>query len=390
MAGKLREGDRVSLWEFDTDCGAVGSGSPAGRARFASLVGRLQDPRGGTEIGGALERVCEQSRADDILLITDGKSYELDVQRLKSKGRRIFVVLVGEDSLEAKVGHLAVLPGGDTHFSFGSGIGAALQGLRSGRNLEHNEWIGGRPCKIGTLRGNVKVVARWTESSGPAAGEPFSAGVAAFAASLALPFASEELAGRLAADEGLVTHLTSLVLVDREGATHEGLPQTIKIDLPSPRTASYRLAALRHRRSASRTRYQAAPRVLAQHRHLEFSFSDAASSIPFGQPVGQDRLLSRVRDTAGRIDWDKHAIRLAGGDVSGLAAEMAAEIERLAAEDAIREGGRLLGMEPVRLVIALMAAEHDDLSRSADRVLRNLLRGVDRKPFGKFRSDLAA
>ena len=37
--------------------------------------------------------------------------------------------------------------------------------------------------------------------------------------------------------EGLVTHLTSLVLVDEAGATQEGIPASRKIALPTPRTA---------------------------------------------------------------------------------------------------------------------------------------------------------
>ena len=98
---------------------------------------KLTPPCGGTEIGGAIDRVFAETDPCDVLLITDGKSYALDVHRLAQEGRRIFVVLVGEDSLEANVGHLAALTGGDIHFSFGADVDtalhAALQGMRTKR-----------------------------------------------------------------------------------------------------------------------------------------------------------------------------------------------------------------------------------------------------------------
>jgi hypothetical protein len=41
---------------------------------------------------------------------------------LARRGRRISVVLVGEDSLEANVGHLAALTGGDIFVSAGADV----------------------------------------------------------------------------------------------------------------------------------------------------------------------------------------------------------------------------------------------------------------------------
>ena len=79
---------------------------------FEQLVRGLRGPGGGTEIGTALDRVMRATPARDLLLITDGKSYALDVQKLARYGRRVAVVLVGEDSLEANVGHLAAITGG--------------------------------------------------------------------------------------------------------------------------------------------------------------------------------------------------------------------------------------------------------------------------------------
>jgi hypothetical protein len=49
----------------------------------------------------------------DIVLVTDGKSHALDVGKLARSGVRFTVVLIGEDSLEANVGHLAAVTGGE-------------------------------------------------------------------------------------------------------------------------------------------------------------------------------------------------------------------------------------------------------------------------------------
>ena len=43
----------------------------------------------------------------NLVLITDGKSYALDVQSMQALACSSTVVLVGEDSLEAEVGYLA-------------------------------------------------------------------------------------------------------------------------------------------------------------------------------------------------------------------------------------------------------------------------------------------
>ena len=123
MADRLRPADRVSLWEFDDECSPVGGGGAVGPAHFASLVEQLRAPAAGAEIGEALERVCKETASRDILLITDGKSHALDVQSIARAGHLIFVVLVGEDSLEVKGGHLAALTGA-THTSASERVSA--------------------------------------------------------------------------------------------------------------------------------------------------------------------------------------------------------------------------------------------------------------------------
>src|SRR5258708_2480456 len=96
------------------------------------IRGALEDGRAqirlDAEIGGSVDRVRSQSKARDVLRNTDGKSDALDGQALAQRGRRISVVLVGEDSLEANVGHLAALTGGEIFVATSDDLVAALEG----------------------------------------------------------------------------------------------------------------------------------------------------------------------------------------------------------------------------------------------------------------------
>ena len=57
------------------------------------------------------------------------------------------------------------------------------------------------------------------------------------AAMLAIPLMTEETAAKLAEAEGIVCHLTSLVLVDEAGATHAAIPAVRKVRLSTPLSA---------------------------------------------------------------------------------------------------------------------------------------------------------
>src|SRR5262245_2293328 len=108
-ADDLREGDRLHLWEFNDqplDLGQVYA------KQWRAHIRKLSGPSGGTQIHRALEALLA-SGPGDIILVTDGKSHALDVGKIARSGVRFTVVLIGEDSLEANVGHLAALTGGE-------------------------------------------------------------------------------------------------------------------------------------------------------------------------------------------------------------------------------------------------------------------------------------
>src|SRR5262245_19903843 len=198
-------------------------------------------------IGRALDAAMA-SGAHDIVLVTDGKSHSLDVGKLARSGVRFTVVLIGEDSLEANVGHLAALTGGEIFVPEGADVAAAVRSaVRAMRQPA------GDP-RVGHLRrsGLVMWARRRADLSASASALPKGdRAAAAYAASLLLASLTEKEAATLAEMEGLVTHLTSLVLVDEEGAKQAGLPATRKVALPTPRTSmqSFALAHWRPGRS---------------------------------------------------------------------------------------------------------------------------------------------
>jgi hypothetical protein len=222
--------DVVDLWEFDDQVRHIGS-TPG--IALQDLVSRLAGPNGGTEIGRALQAVMAEAKARDVLLITDGKSHALDVQALARCGRRFSVVLVGSDSLEAYVGHLAALTGGEIFVAAGPELAAmldaAIHSLRMPRQSARIE-----DGEIRERRAGMEIAARWHAAGDAMAPTIETRAVAALAASLSLPVLAEDAAAVLAEAEGLVTHLTSLVLVDEDAAAQQGIPATRKVALPSP------------------------------------------------------------------------------------------------------------------------------------------------------------
>ena len=393
LARKLRPEDRVALWEFDNECEPVGTGQPVAPAELPALVAALQPPRGGTEIGRALEQVIRSSETPDLLLITDGLSYDIDVQRIARCGRRVFVLLVGEDSLEAMVGHLAALTGGDVHCTFSADVTAALDACLHGfRTRCRNPQATGAdaPESIRATRCNAHIEARWLDAAeaaeADAAGGEFAEAVAAFAAGLALGALEKDAATRLAVREGLVTHLTSLVVVDRDGESVDGLPVTRKVPLPTP-PAGFTEAA--YCMASAPVPRRAMPRR-AMPRHYIPMPSAKPRKGPItkflkiaGPPADAEDLDFPGRDFGRDIDWNVLGNALVEGNLDSLEEPVAAFVREMAEFDEVQQAAAELGMDPVRLVIAWLASSAAKESRHAKRVARRLLKSVDRKRFEK-------
>jgi hypothetical protein len=392
LEDELRERDCLDLWEFSSSARRVGirrgradADSPKIRkGRSAHLADELTEPAGGTEIGAALDQLISQSSTPNILLITDGKSHALDVHALARKQRRISVLLIGEDSLEANVGHLAVLTGGDIHVTRGERIADEL--LSACRSFGASAGALSNALPAGTYRavqGGVVAIARVCDDTGHSDDPQLARAVGAFAASLMMTGLDEPAAEALAVREGLVGHLTSLVLVDEAGAALVGLPASHKIPLPSPASLespsfcaaeSVRIFACVETRSETHLRpaassIDAAPKRDGIGRRL-------LSMMQPRRPIPAPESGTGLLDMARAIDWDLEAARLAAGDLTGLEPAVREWIEAMAARHSIQRCADEAGIEPVRIVVALLGrlVERDNRSakRVADRVLRAL------------------
>jgi hypothetical protein len=371
IAARIGQSDVIDLWEFDNTHHHVGSAR--GRNALQSLIGKLSEPAGGTEIGTALAGVTALSQAHDVLLVTDGKSHALDVQALARSGRRFSVVLVGEDSLEANVGHLAALTGGEIFVSAGADLAEVLNAALLSLRTKHQPVgpITGRPQRLLVRRAGMTLAAEWREAKGPTEGTAEMRAVTALAASIALPALDSESAAQFAESEGLVTHLTSLVLVDEEGAAQEGLPATRKVALPAPR--------LMAQENALAVACLGGPKFDLLSDRI---FSRAAAPKPsraFVPTIAPEPTHADLSGLIGRIDWDAAPQQLQAADLSTLDREVALAIRSAAAIPEVVAFARQLGVDPVALVVGLIARSESSTSRSAARLAKAILGDIARE-----------
>jgi hypothetical protein len=359
VACTVEKSDMVDLWEFDDALTFVGS-TRAGkkrRADLATLVRTLSGPRGGTEIGNSLDGVLTRSKARDVLLITDGKSHALDVQALAQRGRRISAVLVGEDSLEANVGHLAALTGGEIFVAAGADLVAALESAVRSLKVPHQAAapMEGSPQRVAVRRGGMTISARW-QPADTATGDALTLrGVAAVAASLALPAMATETAARLAEAEGLVTHLTSLILIDEAATQEDTIPATRKVALPTPRTAAAAYEMLWAREAL-------VPNLGVSNCVQWHDQPDAREGQAGRGTIIRLFLLARA------IGWDQAPHLLQTGDLANLDRTVEQEIRDLAGLAEVIDLAKKLAFDPLLLVIGLLARIQADRNRSAARI----------------------
>lgn len=380
IAAGLDERDRFDLWQFNATAKCVGQLDSVTPAAAATLFAGLLAPVGGTEIGRAIETVAGGSIASDILLITDGKSWRFDVQRFAMLGKRISVLLIGEDSLEAGVGHLAAMTGGELFIASSGNLTAVAAAMLRAIRMPHvvPASQSSKPEAISVARGGTLAEAHWRTDTDMRDNDP----VRAYAASLALSAMGEKAAAALAEAEGLVTHLTSLVLVDDVGEAQQDLPTLRKVALETPRGArlmpmssagdhSYAAAA-----PMARLSKRAAP-VGGASILEESAVAACFRSVEF-YPT------RRLHDLARQIVWSTGTPLLAKGDVStldGSALQLLRELELEFQEHADRAG------VPVALLILLLAARLvAPGDRSAARVETMLWRRI---PEGQHSSVMA-
>mgnify|MGYP001225572863 CR=1 FL=1 len=370
----LWEDDTVELWQFSDSVERVGSAT--GPRDAVALLSRVRSPGGGTETGIALSEVISRNPEGDILLLTDGKSHALDVHKLAGSGCRVSVVLIGEDSLEAMVGHLATLSGGQLFVAPSHDTGPSVAAAVAACRLPHGGGAvpgGDLPDTLELDRGGARISLAF--------GAP-SEGVddaGAYAAGLVLPWLSEARATEVACAAGIVSHLSSLVLVDEEGGTQEGLPEMRKVSLPVPRTERGGLRALHASAYAGggvmRSSFSSAPLGGARgalrslgHPPVDLASFAETSFVARESAPPAPRTLAGLAAT---VAWAGGADRLLSGDLTVLDKETEATVRALAARPDIRAVAKASGRDAVLVVLAMLATTLPG-NRYASRFARKL------------------
>jgi len=181
---------------------------------------------------------------------------------------------------------------------------------------------------------------------------------------------SEDSASTLAEQEGLVTHLTSLVLVDEAGSIQEGIPANRKVSLPAP-SSSYS-PSIRYNKSNPIVDYS-----------MNYSISPSrASRISYDAPnIEREEIAINfepifkhsARHIAETLVWDKDPTKLSKGDLSDLSENEIEVINETALLSEIQKLALSLNMTAIVLVIALMAQSQAGMNRSAARIAKSVL-----------------
>jgi len=404
----LNSPDRVALWQFDDGCESLGVARGTEAAR---LVNKLQGPGGGTELAGAIRKALRAS-AKDILVLTDGQTWAHMVDELKAEGPRISAILVGPGSLDANIGHLCAITGGQVLFAPGrdvaSSLRTAFKALRNRARAIEGKTSNDVPTSLTSRRGGVNINVTWHDSKVIEAGSTEVA-IGRFAASLALPLLDASATEAWSRAHSLCTHTTSLVLVDEIGEASEGFSRMRKVPLMAaiaPEALSRPQSALHHSSSSlvlpMMRESSTGPSVLGS-RMPKSRSQNSAPPAKWMRSVGSAGSLQPMRDRGGSkrllagllakfrgkqrqpvealfsgFAWDVWGDNLLTGDISSLTAEQqnaVLEIEDKLQDFCSAEGREFDVIMPFRIyALGFIARLANDRlgDRFAKRALKNM------------------
>lgn len=219
--------DLIGIWQFDDGCQRLGTGRGT---EVLQILKKLKQPGGGTRLGEAI-KVVAHTGAQDILVLTDGQTWDQLSPQVEGKNVRVSAVLVGRASLDVNIGHFCAATGGDLFYTpdadVEKSVSVALSQMRSSRMERHLETEGSDPMRVVQTHGGVTVSGQWSDAMAMGVADD----IGRYAAALCLGQLDVAAAEHLAVMEGLCSNLTSLVLVDEAGALSDGISETRKIPL---------------------------------------------------------------------------------------------------------------------------------------------------------------
>lgn len=344
----LRPDDKVSLWQFSATCDFIGTKHGPDASHLMAAVAL---PAGGTELGLAIKSAIAAGQKD-ILVLTDGQTWEGEVDTLTQSQARISAILIGSGSLDANIGALCAYTGGQVFYAQGGEVGAtletALAALRLPATHAQGKLADGKPRFVVAVRGGVAITAQWTDALSSGGLE-----IGRYAAALALPLLEWESADAWAQSHSLCTHRTSLILVDELGAVSEGMPDTRKIPLMEKSASDLRAFSPSFRISqASASDYVASARE---------KIYDLRDMEP---PVW----------SFDGFDWLIHSDRLLNLDFHILSENQAKDLEIEKVKNEVARLSSHFNLDATLVALALIAWRSGD--RNAKRFARKVMRGV--------------
>jgi hypothetical protein len=338
---------------------------------------------------------AQYSEAQDLIVLTDGKSFDLDVDQLTKLGRRISAIFIGEDSLEARLGSLVAETGGQMLIATGEDMDqqvlAVMSAIRGARDQRAS--INWPAEKVSLVRNNLSIEAQFGSDAIDETSSQLidPCAVAAAATGLVLHLISPEMSGQLAEQEGILTRRTSLILVDEDGDSQKGLPAFRKVSLSELRVGV----------TSRRSRFEQDSR-----RFNDISFASINIPTPSRGRItnksarsdrgsAASRLFDRVSRWLGRttlrelreilqndirtlasepdFDWAGHAPQLASGDASCLPPFTQVIITSIAEKRAIQDLAALLEMDQSTIVLGLAGLSISKTDHHAKRIAQHLL-----------------
>ena len=370
--GRLRGSDRIALWEFDDDCRQLGEADGPDAAR---LVSKLKRPAGGTELDSAVQAAL-RSGARDILVLTDGQTWSATVDALAGSKARISAILVGSGSLDANIGQLCAMTGGQVFYAAGDDVAASLAlafaALRQCGRAVEGSVAGSGPEKLVALRGGVEISAVWSDAMELRVADA----VGRFAAALALPLFGAEQAEDWARSHGLCTHRTSLVLVDEAGEVVEGMAQQRKVPLMAARHAAgvpRSGGVLAYSESVAESSRAVRPMLSRMRIMVD---EDAKIGLSESVPAFLKTIVSPddLRQMFAGLRWDALCDEFEKGNVGSLDKAQQDAVSRIAASDPIAHFASVADLPPATVVLALIADLIDD--RLARRFVKQTFKGL--------------